>query len=201
MICYRECLPRSIFLGTIEDPLLVLTELEGALIAKHLIFEKIVQLPKSRWTALKDKIVNIPIKDGDILNTIEQMPRMPKDAGLIGVELKRKKEYKNTHKQQLINPEKIYKMLDKLRRAGNPYYQFYDDYHTYQEKCQLDDPVGHDIIFKTAEDVNDDLLEDLFPAEYSSLNDNISSEQNFTIENSCSGNSIMPNWPLSLRET
>ena len=73
---------------------LKLTELEGALIAKTIIFQKIYQLPKSRWTALKDRLINIPINDDDIVNTLEQIPRTPRDAGLIGVALKRKKEYK-----------------------------------------------------------------------------------------------------------
>ena len=40
---------------------LELTELEGALIAKNIIFQKIFQLPKSRWTALKDRVINVPI--------------------------------------------------------------------------------------------------------------------------------------------
>ena len=93
---------------------LKLTELEGALIAKSIIFQKIFQLPKSRWTALKDRLINIPINDDDIVNTLEQMPRTPKDAGLIGVALRRKKEYKNSHKHQLIDPSKLFKMLDKL---------------------------------------------------------------------------------------
>ena len=83
---------------------------------------------------------------------------MPKEAGLIGVELKRKKEYKNTHKQQLINPEKLYRMLDTLKKAGNPYYQFYDDYQAYQEKCKTEDPIGHDIIFKLENDASDELM-------------------------------------------
>ena len=42
---------------------LILTELEGALIAKTILFQKIFQLPKSLWTALKDKIVNVPIQE------------------------------------------------------------------------------------------------------------------------------------------
>ena len=50
---------------------LKLTELEGALIAKSIIFQKIYQLPKSRWTALKDRLINIPINDEDIINTLE----------------------------------------------------------------------------------------------------------------------------------
>ena len=40
-----------------HDPELELTELEGNLIAKSIVFMKIFQLPKSRWTALKDKIL------------------------------------------------------------------------------------------------------------------------------------------------
>ena len=48
----------------LKDQNLDLTELEGALIAKNIIFQKIYQLPKSRWTALKDKIVNVPINEG-----------------------------------------------------------------------------------------------------------------------------------------
>ena len=42
---------------------LMLTELEGALIAKLIPFQKIYQLPKSRWTALKDRVINVPIND------------------------------------------------------------------------------------------------------------------------------------------
>ena len=55
----------------IEDQNLKLSELEGALIAKSIIFQKIYQLPKSRWTALKDRLINVPINDEDIINTLE----------------------------------------------------------------------------------------------------------------------------------
>ena len=41
-----------------HDQELELTKLEGNMIAKRIIFMKIFQLPKSRWTALKDKIIN-----------------------------------------------------------------------------------------------------------------------------------------------
>ena len=40
----------------IQDREMELTELEGNLISLRLIFMEIYQLPKSRWTALKDKI-------------------------------------------------------------------------------------------------------------------------------------------------
>ena len=89
-----------------HDPELELTELEANLIAKRIVFMKIFQLPKSRWTALKDKIINVPVQEDDIVNTITSLPRTPNEAGLIEVDLKRKVEYKNSHIKQLINPEK-----------------------------------------------------------------------------------------------
>ena len=49
---------------------LVLSELEASLIAHTIIFQKIYQLPRSRWTALTDKIINVPIQVESINNTI-----------------------------------------------------------------------------------------------------------------------------------
>ena len=140
-----------------QDETLQLTELEGALIAKNLIFQKIYQLPKSRWTALTDRIINVPINDEDILNTVQLLPRTPKEAGLIGVSLKRRLEYKNTHKRQLVNPDKILRMLDMLKKAGNPHYQFHDDISTYEERCKVDDPEGHKIIFPEEDELEEDV--------------------------------------------
>ena len=108
---------------------------------------KIFQLPKSRWTALKDKIINVPINEKDIINTITNIPRTPMEAGLIEVDLKRKVEYQNSHKKQLINPKKCFKMLELLKRRGNPYYQFYDDYQTYTERCKKADEIGYSYVF------------------------------------------------------
>ena len=129
------------------DPDMDLSELEGNLIAMRIVFMKIFQLPKSRWTALKDKIINVPINEKDIINTITNLPRTPMEAGLIEVDLKRKVEYQNSHKKQLINPRKCFKMLELLKRRGNPYYQFYDDYQTYTERCKKADAIGYSYVF------------------------------------------------------
>ena len=80
-----------------ETELLPLTELENNLIAKKILFQKIFQLPKSRMSAIKDKLVNIPIGECDIMNTVEHFPRTPMEGGLLEVKLKRKIEYKNYH--------------------------------------------------------------------------------------------------------
>ena len=129
------------------DSELDLTELEGSLISRSIVFMKIFQLPKSRWTALKDKVVNVPVNEDDIINTITRLPRTPNEAGLIEVDLKRKVEYQNSHTKQLISPQKCYKMLELLKRMGNPYYQFYDDYNTYSNRCKQTDEKGYRFIF------------------------------------------------------
>ena len=160
-----------------KDQELELTELEGTLIAKNIIFQKIYQLPKSRWTALKDKLINIPLTDNDILNTLEQMPRTPNNAGLIGVALKRKKEYTNTHKHQLINPSKLFRVLEKLKSKGNPYYQFYDDHNEYKTRCKMSDPVGYDVMFYENDSVQGDIDEMVIDIESTNITDEIEKEK------------------------
>ena len=135
---------------------LVLTELEGALIAKTIVFQKIFALPKSRWTALTDKIINVPIRDEAVSSTLAQLPRTPAQAGLIGVRLKRKKEYKSSHLSQLINPEKLFNMLQKLKSSGNPFYLDFQSPANYRSSCKSIDVSGYNLIYG-----NDDLIEDI----------------------------------------
>ena len=142
-----------------HDPELELTELEGNLIAKRIVFMKIFQLPKSRWTALKDKVINVPVQEDDIVNTISSLPRTPTEAGLIEVDLKRKVEYKNSHIKQLIDPTKCYKMLELLKKKRNPYYQFYDDFNTYSERCKKSDFKGYTYTFILDEETEE--IEDI----------------------------------------
>ena len=69
---------------------LFLTELENNLIAKNIIFQKLHKKPKSRWSGTHDRLVNIPIGDQDVLNTVSNLPRTLAEAGIITVRLKRK---------------------------------------------------------------------------------------------------------------
>ena len=128
---------------------LCLTELENCLIARNILFQKFVQLPKSRWTATKDQIVNIPIFEQDILNTIESFPRTPEEAGIIPVRLKRKMEYKNNHIEQYISTKKIFEALKTLKALGNKYYQFIPEIADYKEKCRSTDPECFSFLFET----------------------------------------------------
>ena len=59
------------------------------------------------------------------------------------MELKQKQAFRNPHlKAQLVYVNRIYKAIDLLKTAGNPCYQFYDDYHTYDERCVNSDDGG-----------------------------------------------------------
>ena len=46
-------------------------------------------------------------------------------------------------------------MLDKLKKNKNPYYKFFDDFNTFQNRCRITDPTGYSVIFQ--DDVNEDL--------------------------------------------
>ena len=121
------CAENGLKIEPIRDESLKLTELERNMIALRILFMKMCLLKKSRWLGLNDRIINVPVNNDDIINTISILPRTPDQAGLVEVNFKRKIEYKNSHiKGQFINTEKLYNMLNHLRTSGNPHYQFFD---------------------------------------------------------------------------
>ena len=135
---------------------LKLTDLENNLIAKNILYQKVHKKPKSRMAGTHDKLVNIPIGDQDILNTVKSLPRTPKESKIIVVRLKRKLEYKNTHLEQLIDIKKVFNYLHHLKHvAKNNKYQFYDDYNIYSDRCQNEDPEGFIMINPQADTVSE----------------------------------------------
>ena len=126
---------------------LMLTDLENSLIASRIIFQKIFSLPVSRWSAMKEKQVNIPISSDKINETLEKLPRTPTDAGLIVVELKRQIKKKNNHWHQLINPQKLFLFIDKAKWMGNPYYNDVQTFDSYKQSCKKSDGQNFDLVF------------------------------------------------------
>jgi hypothetical protein len=59
------CILNNLNISSMPDEI-NLNELGQTLIARNLLFLKLVNLPRSRWRALKDKIVNVPITDNDL---------------------------------------------------------------------------------------------------------------------------------------
>ena len=82
---------------------LLLSELEQCMIARNLLFMKLHQKPKSRMKGVTDRIVNVPVHESDIIETVKSLPRTPTEAGIIPVKLKRKKDFKNTHQEEYIH--------------------------------------------------------------------------------------------------
>ena len=108
----------------LKDLGLKLTELEAVLVAPNILFQKIYELPKSRWSCLDGKIVNVPISRDSRISTIQQMklPRTPQEGEVIIVELKRKKEYKGSVYKELVNADRMYYFLRKMKEWGNPHF-------------------------------------------------------------------------------
>ena len=151
------CANNGLMVDILPHPDMQLSELENNLIALNIVFQKIHLKPKSRWSGTHDRLVNVPIGEQDIMNTVQQLPRSPVDACIIPVSLKRKLEFKTTHIQQLIDTRKIYKYLHFLKYdAKNKYYQFYDDLNTFKHRCQHQDPEGFEALFP-----QDDVIETL----------------------------------------
>ena len=53
-----------------------LSELESVLIAKSILFFKLFKLPKTRWAGMHDKLVNVPINDDDLINTLSNVTKL-----------------------------------------------------------------------------------------------------------------------------
>ena len=92
----------GLFLPPIEEQHL-LTDLENNLIAQLLNFQYIFCLKKSRWAATKKQMISVPVPPETVQQNLQQLPRIPSEAGLIEVGIKRKMEYNRSHIKQLIN--------------------------------------------------------------------------------------------------
>ena len=113
---------------------------------------KIFQLPKSRWSAVKDKTINVPISESNVLDTVKKFPRMPSQAGIIPVKLKRMKKYKNYIAKEYIRPEILKMALMSLKALRNPHYQFVTLHDDYEEVCRIHDPEGFDLLHNSTDE-------------------------------------------------
>ena len=165
------CAKNRLTMDPLPRSLTQLTQLEATLIAQRILFMTIQRLPVSRWQSLQGRVVNIPIPPENLNKTLgsigsmhSQLPRSPKEAGLITVELKRKLVYKKTAVQpKLIDPANMFSWISHLKQAGNPYYQEVSSgstaYEDYEARLSLTNPKGYSSV--TDNICQDDLLEDL----------------------------------------
>ena len=133
------------------DSLKNMTEVEVSLISQNLQFRKIHRLPRSLWAQCRDRTINVPVPTGNIKNTIASLPRNPTDSGLIGVNWKRKKSYKNTHKTQLVDVNRLFDGLEYLI-DHNPLYRDSAIDRDFIERCKVQDPSGHEFFITQNDD-------------------------------------------------
>ena len=132
---------------------LKLSELENCLIARNILFQKVYLMPKSRWPAIKDRTINIPIMESDVINTVKMLPRTPSEAGLIPVSLKRKLSYKQSHKRQYVSVPKVLQSLDTLKKLGNKHYQFVSNIDGFKERYEAKDIDDYNLVFTNDEKI------------------------------------------------
>ena len=126
---------------------------------------KIHRKPKTLMSAIKDRVVCIPIDSETINETLQKLPRLPKDAGLVPIKLKRKQAYKQSHLQEWVDVEKVHRCLLLLKNFGHKEYQFYtpEDLESYVSRCQEEDSEGFEMLFDPEEfemSVDGDFLEE-----------------------------------------
>ena len=131
---------------------LKLTELENTLVARHILFQMFLQLPKSHWTGVKKQMVSIPIFD--IEHTLRSFPRTPDQAALCKVQLKRKLSMKNTHVEQYVSVHKILSALNTFVELDNPHYENIIMPDSYEELVKEQDPIGYEFLFPNNTDNN-----------------------------------------------
>ena len=121
--------------------------LEEALIARVLLFIKIFSLRTSLMPAMKDKCIVIPLESEDISDTIDSLPRIPSQSGIIDIQWKRRLSQKTSHLQAKVCPDRIFNALNFLKDSGNKFYQQIHTRDQYEKYCMEKDPVGFNIIF------------------------------------------------------
>ena len=102
----------------IPDELKDLNNLELHIICKRILFMKLVKLPRGKQKGIKGAAVNVPADLGPACNLL---PRLPADAHIVSLKLKRKLEYKQAYLHDTIHLEKVITALYYLKN-NNPLY-------------------------------------------------------------------------------
>ena len=91
-------------LEEIPDELKNLNNLELHIICKRILFMKLVKLPRGKQKGIRGAAVNVP---ADLGPACTLLPRLPADAHIVSLKLKRKLEYKQAYLHDVIHPEKV----------------------------------------------------------------------------------------------
>ena len=132
-------------LEDIPNELKDLNNMELRLICKRLPFMKLVKLPRGKQRGIKGAGVNVPADLGPACNLL---PRIPDDAHIISLKLKRKLEYRQAYSFDTIRPEKVITALHYLK-SNNPLYCDIDINEEWREIWKEQDEELYDATFES----------------------------------------------------
>ena len=111
-----------------------LTPLEMRLISGRYPFMKYLALPKGKQSGLRRALVNVPVNEAHICS---KLPRMPSEAGIIPLKLKRCVSFKGHEKFQYIRSHKILSAVNWLKQ-NNQHYNEIEYQKDWQTACHKD---------------------------------------------------------------
>ena len=106
-------------LDEIPNELKELNTLEIRLVSLRIAFMKMVALPSGKQRCIHEPAVNVPSK---LENVCTLLPRMPSEASMIPLKLKRKLHYKGHYMYDYVRPDKVMTALKWLKENNHMYY-------------------------------------------------------------------------------
>ena len=196
----------------LKEQNLMLTDIEAAMVATMIHFQLIKQLPKSMWSALKNTSVLVPIEPDRINQTLDQMPRLPSQAGLIPIKFKRKQSYENNHYRKLVQVSKLFNFVQKMKDYRNPHYEevaapadVETSLQEFKEKCKITDKRGYKLVYDDDEnDSTDEETEEEEETEQSIAKrkiEELAEQQEFEEEENYIKNDVVKKYQLVYDET
>ncbi len=110
---------------------------------------KMVALPKGKQYGINRACVNVPTRLDSMCGLL---PRMPEEAQIIDLKLKRKLVFKGHHMHSTIDPSKIIKAVKWLKQ-NNPKYKDVDIMNNYEFLCQTN-KLMNELSNKAAKDIS-----------------------------------------------
>ena len=95
-----------------------LRKLEKVLVARRILFKRVLTMPRGEFKKLKGKICNVPLDTKDI---VDVLPRGSDSNSVLLLKLKRKLEYKNSVFYEAIRPDIVIDFLQYLKQENDLY--------------------------------------------------------------------------------
>ena len=136
--CPTLSIANGMVLDEIPEELKKATDLEQQLFARMLVFTKIVKMPKNFMPGMTGKMINVPLEQSDISNTMKVLPRCVDDSGIVALQLRKHQKLGSVYAESFIRPAVCLNAVQKLKELGNPHYVNVETDENFMEKGKKD---------------------------------------------------------------